>query len=101
MVAGMVEELGHRVAAEGGSVLEACLVAETAEYDLAMLDINLGGHDVGPVARGLPVLVGQNLVLAGGDSRLSCMMLSTVPIFVVGNPDAIPQTIEVAFRACL
>ena len=61
MLAAMLEELGHRVAGEAGSIGKACLMAETAEYNLAMLDINLSGHDVGPVAeiiaeRGLPIL---------------------------------------------
>ena len=61
MLAGMVEELGHRVAGEAGCLREACLMAETAEFDLAMLDVNLGGYTVGPVAeiiarRGLPIL---------------------------------------------
>ena len=60
MLAAMLEELGHRVAGEAGSIGEACLMAETAEYNLALLDINLSGHDVGPVAeiiaeRGLPI----------------------------------------------
>jgi CheY-like chemotaxis protein len=69
MLAGMVEELGHRVVGEAGSIREACLMAETAEYDLAMLDVNLGGHNVGPVAeiiarRGFPILFVTGYALA-------------------------------------
>ena len=61
MLAGMVEELGHRVVGEAGCIRDACLMAEMTEFDLAMLDVNLGGHRVGPVAeiiarRGLPIL---------------------------------------------
>jgi CheY-like chemotaxis protein len=61
MLAGMVDELGHRVAGEASSIREACLLAETTEYDLAMLDVDLGGHSISPVAaiiakRGLPIL---------------------------------------------
>jgi DNA-binding response OmpR family regulator len=57
----MVEEFGHRVAAEAGNVVEGRSLAETAEYDLAILDINLKGVSVGPVAeaiaaRGLPLI---------------------------------------------
>ena len=44
MIAEMVSELGHRVAAEAGSVKSAKLLAETVGFDLAVLDINLGGR---------------------------------------------------------
>ena len=61
MLAGMVEEIGHRVVGEAGSVREACLAAETAQFDLALLDVNLAGHNIAPVAdiiakRGLPMV---------------------------------------------
>jgi CheY-like chemotaxis protein len=61
MIAGMVAELGHRVVAEAGRVDDARRLAETAEFDIALLDINLGGESVAPVAeiiekRGLPFL---------------------------------------------
>jgi CheY-like chemotaxis protein len=61
MLAEMVEEFGHRVAAEAGNVVEGRSLAETAEYDLAILDINLKGVSVRPVAeaiaaRGLPLI---------------------------------------------
>jgi len=60
MLAEMVEELGHRVIAEAGSVDEARSLAEIEGYDLAILDINLQGTNVLPVAevvrsRGLPL----------------------------------------------
>ncbi|WP_247349044.1 MULTISPECIES: response regulator [unclassified Bradyrhizobium] len=55
----MVEELGHRVVAEAGSVDDARSAAQIERYDLAILDINLHGTNLGPVAeiikgRGLP-----------------------------------------------
>jgi len=61
MIAGMLEELGHYVVAEAGHVDEARRLAETAEFDIALLDINLDGGCVTPVAeviakRGLPFL---------------------------------------------
>ena len=60
MLVEMVEELGHRVIAEAGSVDEARSIAEIEDYDLAILDINLQGISVRPVAeivrsRGLPL----------------------------------------------
>jgi CheY-like chemotaxis protein len=60
MTTQMVEELGHRVV-EAGSIGEALPLAETAEFDLAILDLNLAGESIAPVAitierRGLPFL---------------------------------------------
>jgi CheY-like chemotaxis protein len=61
MLAQMVEELGHRVAAEAGNIYDAGEYAMTCTFDLAILDINIGGFRVDPVAdliekRGLPLL---------------------------------------------
>nr|WP_035724597.1 response regulator [Bradyrhizobium sp. ARR65] len=61
MLAGMVEELGHRVVVEAANVHHGKILAETADFDLALLDINLAGHNVAPVAeivakRDLPFL---------------------------------------------
>lgn len=62
MLVDMLEDgLGHRVVAEAGSVLEGKSLAENTEFDLAVLDINLRGWNVLPVAqaiekRGLPFL---------------------------------------------
>ena len=61
MLVDMVEELGHQIVAEAGHVADALVLAETAQFDLALLDINVGGVSVGPVAlaverRGLPIV---------------------------------------------
>jgi CheY-like chemotaxis protein len=61
MLADMVEELGHHVVAEADNVPDASAFAMTATYDLAILDINLMGVYVDPVAdlierRGKPFL---------------------------------------------
>lgn len=58
-LAAMVEELGHRVVLQAGSIADAGAYAMTGVFDLAILDINLGGYGVDPVAdiiekRGLP-----------------------------------------------
>ncbi len=53
MLSDMIEELGHRVAAEAWQRDKAQLLAETEEYDLAILDINLQGHSVEPVAEAI------------------------------------------------
>src|ERR1700760_1835478 len=60
-LASMVEELGHRVVAEAGTIEDAGAIAMTGVFDLAILDINIGGLGIDPVAhvierRGLPFL---------------------------------------------
>jgi DNA-binding response OmpR family regulator len=55
------DELGHRVVAEAGNIDEGQRLAQTAHFALALLDVNLGGESVVPVAeiiegRGLPFL---------------------------------------------
>lgn len=50
MVADMLEELGYRVAAEAGEIDEAIELARTAEFDFAILDVNVNGKAISPVA---------------------------------------------------
>jgi CheY-like chemotaxis protein len=50
MVADMLEELGYRVVAEAGEINEAIRLAQTAEFDLAILDVNVNGKVISPVA---------------------------------------------------
>ncbi len=50
MVADMLEELGFRVVAESGDLDEAIRLAQSAEFDLAILDVNVNGKVVSPVA---------------------------------------------------
>src|SRR5258708_17014955 len=61
MLAEMVEELGHRVVAKAGDMVAGQALAETAIFDLAILDINIAGDIITPVAeiidrRGLPFI---------------------------------------------
>jgi CheY-like chemotaxis protein len=49
MAAEMLEDLGHQVV-EASSLDEALTLAETTDFDVAILDINLGGRRVDPVA---------------------------------------------------
>jgi CheY-like chemotaxis protein len=50
MVADMLEELGFSVAAETGEINEAIRLAQSAEFDLAILDVNVNGKVISPVA---------------------------------------------------
>ncbi|MBR1154292.1 response regulator [Bradyrhizobium sp. JYMT SZCCT0428] len=59
MIVEMLEELGHRVVAEAGSIHEAEPLARTSVFDLAIFDINVAGFNISPIAeivaaRGLP-----------------------------------------------
>ena len=50
MVADMLEELGYSVAAEAGEIAEAIRLAESTEFDIAILDVNVNGKVISPVA---------------------------------------------------
>ena len=54
----MLEELGFEVAGVASSVSEGKTQAETAQIDLAILDVNIDGEQVFPVAEALK---GRNL----------------------------------------
>jgi CheY-like chemotaxis protein len=61
MVVDMLEELGHTIAAEAGHIVQAIKLASSAEFDLAVLDVNIEGKFITPVAqvvaaRGLPIV---------------------------------------------
>ena len=49
----MLEQLGYTVAAQAGRIEDALNVANTGEFDLAILDVNLNGQTIGPVADAL------------------------------------------------
>ena len=50
MVADMLEELGYTVAAEAGEISEAVKLVQSTEFDLAILDVNVNGKVITPVA---------------------------------------------------
>ena len=50
MVAEMLEELGYGVAAEAGEIGEAMRLGQSTEFDLAILDVNVNGKVISPVA---------------------------------------------------
>ena len=57
----MLTDLGYELVGVAGRVDEASELAKTKDFDLAILDVNLDGHDVYPVAdligkRGLPFM---------------------------------------------
>lgn len=50
MIEEMLQDLGCEIAASVGRLADACKMAATAEADLALLDVNLGGQLVFPAA---------------------------------------------------
>jgi DNA-binding response OmpR family regulator len=50
MLVDMLEELGHAVVAEAGRIEDALRLAHDPGFDIAILDINLGGPTSTPVA---------------------------------------------------
>jgi CheY-like chemotaxis protein len=57
----MLEELGYTVAAQAGHIDEAMEAAKSGEFDVAILDVNLNGAAILPVAdalaaRGTPIV---------------------------------------------
>ncbi len=59
LLEGMLDDLGHTVAGEAGAIEEALALAKKADFDVALLDVNLNGRSITPVvevlvARGLP-----------------------------------------------
>lgn len=91
----MIEELGHRVIAEAGSVIEGRSLAEIEQYDLAILDINLKGNNVRPVAeaivaRGLPLFFLSGYGPAGVPDGFDGMPVLHKPC----TPDVLKSTID-------
>jgi CheY-like chemotaxis protein len=59
MVADMLEEVGYTIAAEAGDIDEAIRLVQATDFDIAILDVNVNGKVITPVAeavqlRGLP-----------------------------------------------
>jgi CheY-like chemotaxis protein len=65
LIAGMIEELGHTVVAEAGNIADALKLAKTADFGIAVLDINVAGDRIEPVAE---IIDGRHLpfVFASG-----------------------------------
>jgi CheY-like chemotaxis protein len=61
LIADMLGELGHTLAAEASHIDEALRLTQSTEFDLAILDVNLRGKMITPVAelitaRGRPII---------------------------------------------
>jgi CheY-like chemotaxis protein len=70
LVVDMLEELGHIAAAEAGRLDQALQLARSTDFDVAILDVNLDGEIITPVAeliegRGLPIIFATGYGAAG------------------------------------
>lgn len=77
----MLEELGAQVVGPALTVAEALELADAADIDLALLDINLHGHSSADVAgtlarRGIPVVFATGYSLGQGKDAAGCYMLA-------------------------
>jgi DNA-binding response OmpR family regulator len=59
MVADMLEELGYTISGEAGDIDEGVRLVQAIDFDIAILDVNVNGRVITPVAeavhmRGLP-----------------------------------------------
>jgi CheY-like chemotaxis protein len=61
----MLGELGYILAAEAARIDQALEAVKTGEFDMAILDVNLSGESISPVAEAL-VARGTPFVLATG-----------------------------------
>jgi CheY-like chemotaxis protein len=68
MLQDMLRELGYIIAAEAARIDRALEALRTGEFDLAILDINVGGEAISPVAEALAAR-GTPFVLTTGHAE--------------------------------
>jgi CheY-like chemotaxis protein len=84
MVVEMLEGLGHTIAAEAGHLEQAIKLASSAEFDLALLDVNVDGELITPAAkliaaRGLPIIFATGYAARGLPEEFSGHAALTKP----------------------
>jgi CheY-like chemotaxis protein len=99
MVADMLEELGYKVAAEAGDIVEAMRLAQSTEFDFAILDVNVNGRVISPVAdvikaKGRPFIFATGY----GSSGLPEQYRDRPSLQKPFQLDALGRTIESALR---
>lgn len=99
MIAGMVEELGHSVAGEAANIQDALRLARTADFDVAILDINVGGTRIDPVAgiidgRGLPFIFASGYGAVGAPEAFRDRTVLQKPFLIDRLGAAIDAALE-------
>jgi CheY-like chemotaxis protein len=100
MIEEMLVELGFNVVASAGQLKRACELATNAVFDLALLDVNLGGEMVFPVARILRIRSIPFLFSTGYGVPSLADEFSEVP--AIGKPfslDQLSQKLQVLLQS--
>jgi DNA-binding NtrC family response regulator len=103
MMVDMVEELGHIVAAEASNIQEASALAQTANFEIAVLDVNVGGERIDPVAeiiasRGLPFVFASGYGAIGAPEKFRHHLILQKPFHLERLGIAIEETITESER---
>jgi len=99
MVADMLEELGHSVAAEAGEIGEAVKLVQSTEFDIAILDVNVNGKVITPVAELITARNRPFIFATGyGSSGLPEQYRDRPALQKPFQLDALGKTIEAALR---
>ncbi len=74
MVADMLEELGYAIVAEAGDIDEGVRLVQATDFDIAILDVNVNGKVISPVAeaiqmRGIPFVFATGYGVQGVPER--------------------------------
>ena len=99
MIAEMIEQLGHSVAGEAGNIADALRLAQTATFEFAILDINLAGAKIDPVAeiissRGVPFIFASGYGTAGVPKSFGGRAVLQKPFLI----ERLGEAIEAALR---
>ena len=100
MVADMLEELGHSIAGEAGEIGQAIRLAQSTEFDLAILDVNVNGHMITPVAeliqaRNLPFIFATGYGVAGVPAEYRDRPTLQKPFLTEKLAEMISRTLDV------
>jgi DNA-binding NtrC family response regulator len=100
MVVDMLEDLGYTVAAEAGDLDSAVALSATTPFDIAILDVNLNGRIILPVAdvistRGLPMIFATGYGSHGLPEQFRDVPTLQKPF----QMDALAKTIEAALKS--
>ena len=101
MVADMLEELGHSIAGEAGEIGQAIRLAQSTEFDLAILDVNVNGHMITPVAeliqaRNLPFIFATGYGVAGVPAEYRDRPTLQKPFLTEKLAEMISRTLDVS-----
>lgn len=99
MIAGMIDELGHCVVAEAANIDDALKLARTAVFHIAVLDINVAGDRIEPVAeiingRRLPFVFASGYGAAGVPQRFRDRPVLQKPFLIARLREAIELAVK-------